>query len=99
MTNGLLRQTHARIYAGHAVAIAVLTMFSLVYPVAAQSGQDEDGSFEQHAATIDSDDARRLAERFSPVVTIREQPEPCDTTGEPYLPVPVDVVLGNPDVR
>lgn len=65
-------------------------------PIAAQS--DDDEVVAQRAQTVDSDDAAALAERFSPIVMVRQQESACDTTGEPYLPAPVDVVLGNPHV-
>lgn len=43
---------------------------------------------------------RELAERYSPVVMIREQEDPlCGTTGEQYQPMPVDAVFDNPGVR
>ena len=42
--------------------------------------------------------AEQLAARYAPVVVVREQPQPCGP-GEPYLPVPVESVLGRPDVR
>ena len=61
----------------------------------AQTGEGR----EQHVTTIDTDEAAALAERFSPIVMVRAQESPCDDIGEPYLPVPVDLVLGSPDVR
>jgi hypothetical protein len=39
-----------------------------------------------------------LARRFAPVIVVREQPEPCDTNGEPFEPAPVEIVLDNPEV-
>jgi len=43
-------------------------------------------------------DAReQLAQRYAPEVVIREQVTACGD-GEPYLPTPVETVLGNPDV-
>ena len=38
-----------------------------------------------------------LAERYAPIVVVREQPEPCGE-GEPFRPTPVTTVLGRPDV-
>ena len=38
-----------------------------------------------------------LADKYAPIVVVREQTTPCDD-GEPYLPVPVSAVLGRPDV-
>ncbi len=46
-----------------------------------------------HAA----DPVSELAERYAPIVVVRDQPEPCGE-GEPYLPSPVEAVLGHPDV-
>ena len=54
-------------------------------PVQAQSGEP-------------SDAARELAERFAPVVMLKEQSGPCDSAGEAFAPMSVDVVLGNDDV-
>lgn len=39
-----------------------------------------------------------LAERYSPVFMLKQQSEPCDTDGEAFAPMSVDVVLDNPDV-
>lgn len=38
-----------------------------------------------------------LAKRYAPVVRIVDQPEPCGH-GEPFVPIDVDRVLGNPEV-
>lgn len=40
---------------------------------------------------------QQLAEKYAPVVGLKEH-EPCAGTGEPYRPVPVETVLGQPDV-
>ena len=40
---------------------------------------------------------QQLAERYAPVVGLKQH-EPCAETGEPYRPVPVETVLGVPDV-
>jgi hypothetical protein len=39
----------------------------------------------------------QLAEKYAPVVGLKQH-EPCEGTGEPYRPVPVEAVLGLPDV-
>ena len=40
------------------------------------------------------DDAtRQLAERYAPVVYLRDQEGPCDTRGSPYAPVPVEFLF------
>ncbi len=40
---------------------------------------------------------QQLAAKYAPVVGLKEH-EPCADTGEPYRPVPVETVLGVPDV-
>ncbi len=50
----------------------------------------------QDDATADA--ARELAERFAPVVVLKEQSGPCDREGEAFAPMSVDVVLDNDDV-
>lgn len=50
------------------------------------------------AAADEIDAERRLAERFAPVVILKEQVEDCDTSGEPFTPAPVEIVLDNPEV-
>ena len=44
------------------------------------------------------DRVQALAERFRPVIMIKQQEEPCDTHGEQYLPTSVEVVLDNPEI-
>jgi len=43
------------------------------------------------------DPATQLADRYSPIVVIRDQPSSCEE-GEPYLPAVVETVLGQSDV-
>jgi hypothetical protein len=50
-------------------------------------------------AAAASSPEQQLADRYAPVVALREQAEACDPDGEPYRPVPADGVLGRPDVR
>ena len=42
--------------------------------------------------------ARELAERYAPVLEIREQTEDCDTDGERFGPVAVESVLDNDQI-
>jgi hypothetical protein len=44
-----------------------------------------------------SSPAQELADRYAPIVVLQEQRERCGH-GEPFRPVPVDVVLDNPEV-
>lgn len=48
-------------------------------------------------AWADETSERRLAEQFAPVLMLQQQTDACGP-GEPYDPVPVEVVLDNPEV-
>lgn len=39
-----------------------------------------------------------LAQRYAPIVVLKKQARPCDTNGEAYEPVAVNLVLGRKDV-
>ncbi len=39
-----------------------------------------------------------LAERYAPVMMLKEQTDDCDSTGEQFEPAPVEIVLDNPEV-
>ncbi len=41
---------------------------------------------------------QQLADRYAPIVMLKEQSGPCDTEGEAFAPMSVDVVLDNDDV-
>jgi hypothetical protein len=43
--------------------------------------------------------AHRLVDSYSPIVMLRAQSDPCDSTQEQYEPTTVDTVLGNPRVE
>lgn len=49
-------------------------------------------------AQSEGDAAQQLAERFAPVIMIKEQAEDCDPDGEPFWPMPVDVLFDNPEI-
>ena len=48
--------------------------------------------------TTTSEAAEALAQKYAPIVYIRDQREACDTRGSPYLPAPVDFLFGQPDI-
>lgn len=51
------------------------------------------------AATLqEASPEQQLAEKYAPIAALREQDESCDRDGEGYVPAPVELVLGNPDV-
>ncbi|MGI9253949.1 MAG: Vps62-related protein, partial [Thermomicrobiales bacterium] len=37
--------------------------------------------------------ARQLADRYAPVMLLKQQTAPCDSEGEPFLPAPIEVVF------
>lgn len=37
--------------------------------------------------------AEKLAQRYAPIMYLKQQNHPCDTQGEPYVPAPVEVVF------
>lgn len=41
---------------------------------------------------------QQLAEKYAPILQLKEQAAPCDTDGEAYLPSPVEIVFDNPRV-
>jgi hypothetical protein len=51
------------------------------------------------AAADSASPDQQLADRYAPIVALKTQEKQCDSHGEPYRPVPVDVVLGRADVR
>jgi hypothetical protein len=71
---------------------AVLGVWTVVLMVGLVPGQLSPA----HAADGDEAD-RTLAERYAPVVVVRQHAAPCGD-GEPYLPSSVDRVLGRSDV-
>lgn len=41
---------------------------------------------------------QQLVERYAPIVYLKRQRFACDTSGEPYTPLPVEAILGDPQV-
>lgn len=85
-------------------AIVLLPLIAVLIALApagaeAQPVGEEGERHVLHATTIDTPEAQALAERFVPIVMLRERKSVCAEHGEPYLPIPVDLVLGNPDVK
>ena len=70
------------------VAAALLILLAAI--VLADSG----GAAAQEAGSAEQE----LAEKWAPIVQIREQEEECDRDGEGWEPTNVDIVLGNPEV-
>lgn len=57
------------------------------------------GAASAHSVPAAADDspAQRLADRYAPIILVQEQEEPCGA-GEPYTPMAVDALLGNPQI-
>lgn len=50
------------------------------------------------AQDADPSAVQELADRYAPIVMIKQQEHACDDDGEPYEPASVEVVLGNPQI-
>ena len=57
-----------------------------------------DGPVRADAGTDVTDAERALAERYAPIVMVQEQPRPCSSEGEPFVPMAVDSLLDNPEI-
>ena len=83
------------------VALLAIMFASEVAPVAAQDATPTaSGSTAATTSSSQSDDQARaeLAEKYKPVVSLRQQRAECDRSGEGYFPAPIETVLGTPDV-
>lgn len=67
------------------VVVAMTTWVTVCTPVAAPAAD----------AQSTGPAAQELVQRYSPVVVLRRYDELCGSTGEPYVPMTVDAVLGN----
>ncbi len=66
-----------------AAPLAALVLLAVVVPTAAAAASPE----------------QQLADRYAPIVALKQQSEPCSSDGEPYRPVAVDPVFARSDVR
>jgi hypothetical protein len=73
-----------------ALLVLLLALAALAAAAAPARGQD---------GTTAGAAARELAERYAPIVVVRDQDGPCDRDGEAYRPVPVETVLDAEGVR
>jgi hypothetical protein len=70
--------------------VLVVLVVWLLTAVPAVAAQGTDGT--------ETDASRLLAERYAPIVVLKQQEAACDQRGEAFFPAPVDIVLDNPDV-
>src|SRR4051794_3610936 len=76
------------------LAFCGITLATGMSPVTAAPAPPASDATPPRAATA----TEQLANRYSPIVYLRSQQEPCDRQGEAYLPAPVELVLGDPHV-
>ena len=77
--------------AGGILAVLLAALFLLVATAPAARAQAGAG------APAASPEEIALAQKYSPVVKLREQPDSCEG-GVPYEPIDIDLLLGNDDV-
>jgi len=84
--------------AGWGCVAALALSALLVGSVSAQAVPASDTPIEAYQEPSPDDPAQQLVDRFTPVMVLKQQEEPCDTNGEPFRPTSVDIVLDNPEV-
>ena len=67
-------------------------------PAATPVGSDAVVTPAERAGEPDLTAEAALARRFAPVSYLKQQAEPCDSDGEPFLPAPVDIAFGAAEV-
>ena len=78
------------------VRSAAALLVALVAVLAVTGGT---ASADQPAQQSSPDELRQqLAERFAPIMMLKQQEEECSTDGEQYRPGPIDIVLDNPEI-
>ena len=87
-----------------ALLLVPLILFAPLSTVSAQADATPAASPAATFGTVpmDADSStspeQQLADKFVPIIALKTQDVACDTSGEPYAPVAVDVVLGDPTV-
>ena len=69
-----------------ALALVAVVLAALAWGSGAAAGAEDETA------------AQRLADRYAPIVVVRDQSAACDRKGEAYRPVPVETVLGTPEI-
>ncbi len=70
----------------------------VIVAVLGASGNAVAGAPEQEQPSLQDEPRQQLAERFAPIVMLKQQEEECSTDGEQYRPGSVDIVLDNPEI-
>lgn len=74
--------------------LLLIGMVGLAVPSVALGAADTSLKARQAAPSA----AQQLADKYAPIVMVKQQDNACDSDGEPYLPAPVEVVLDNPNI-
>jgi hypothetical protein len=82
-----------RVVAAAIVAVGALIAVSAGAVAAAPAAQED----AQQGATQE-DAAQRLAEKYAPIVFLREQAAECDKDGQVYEPRPVEMIFDQPQI-
>src|SRR5215213_10752638 len=95
MTSDRMRTSHVRrgmserrgrLHALHVTIVAVGLLLSGLASPSSASAQP-------------ADPAQQLADKYAPVLMLKQQEAACDYAGEGYFPAAVDWLMSNPDVR
>ena len=92
------RRQHQRIWLSALAGLIVLLLTVPAFPVAAQESPATPTAGGTPVAEVALSSEEELVRRYAPVLYLKQQPEPCSTEGEQFLPAPVDVVFGDDKV-
>ncbi len=80
-----------------AAAFGAITLASIAL-LTSSVGAGTTAPVPQRGEAPAADLQQQLADRFAPIMMLKEQSAECDTEGEQFLPSVVDIVLDNPEV-
>jgi hypothetical protein len=95
MTSDRMRTSHVRRSMSerrgrlHALHVTIVAVGLLLSGLASPSS----------ASAQPADPAQQLADKYAPVLMLKQQEAACDYAGEGYFPAAVDWLMSNPDVR
>jgi len=81
---------------GVLIGLLVVALLASPPPPASASGTSDAAVGAARTQTTPA--AEELAQRYAPIVYLKEQEEDCDSNGEAYAPVEVEIVLDKPAV-
>jgi hypothetical protein len=74
------------------LVVTLLVAAALALAAPAAGAQDDD------ATSTGAELAQQLADRYAPILMLKAQDGECDERGESFTPMPVDVLLDNPQI-